>query len=154
MSRLLPADTFLYFSPQQDCERVWVDTIGKATNHIYISCFGITNKKIADVLIAQFQKGVTVKVCVDKMQAAGKGSLINDLKSAGIEVIVKPVGILEHNKFLDCDGRDGIIGSWNLSESAQRQDNSMVLFLDETNLVLQIEDAWKIIYGRDKFRAK
>ena len=144
------AGVSVYFSPQDNCEKVWVNAIGAATNHIYVSCFGIENQRIADALIERAKRGIAVKVCCDKLQAAGKGSLTGQLKAAGIEVIVKKTAVLEHNKMMAIDGRSGIVGSWNLSDRAQAQDNSLVLFSGETNLVSQIETAWQAIYRRDR----
>ena len=138
------------FSPQDNCEQIWIDVINSATNHIHIACYGITNDKIGDALIEQAKNKIKVILCVDKLQASGRKSLTNKLKNNNIEVIIKKRSALQHNKMISVDGRDGIIGAWNLSNSAQKQDNSIVLFINQTNHVASIENAWMIIYKRDK----
>lgn len=61
------------------------------------------------------------------MQAAGRYDLHSELEAAGITVIIKPKRTLEHNKLCVIAGKKIIMGSWNWSNSAQKQDNSDVL---------------------------
>src|ERR1017187_10097254 len=83
------ADLSVYFSPQDDCAAVWTNTICRATNHVYVSCYGIENRRIVSALISQHQKGISVKVCIDLIESTARGSLVSSLRQAGIEVVVK-----------------------------------------------------------------
>ena len=115
----------VYFSPENNLEKIWIDTINRSTNYIYVSCFGISNDKISECLVKNKKNGRKIIVCVDNLQSRGNGSDIELLKKYEIEVVVKKTKTLEHNKFLVVDGRDAIIGSYNLSESSQKQDSIM-----------------------------
>lgn len=144
------ASVDVYFSPENNCEVQFVSLINKAHHSIKISCFGITNANIYSAILAAFKRGVKVLICEDKMQAGGKHDLSKTIKAAGIEDVIKKVQVLEHNKILSVDGMDAIIGSWNLSENAQSQDNSIVVFQNEPEIVSQIDAAIERIYKRDK----
>lgn len=138
-----------YYSPQDNCEAVWTNLINQATNHIYISCFGMTNKRIANALINQHNKGIVVKVCMDNVQSTDHGNQVSNLRTNGIEVVIKPSVFLEHNKMVSIDKNSGIVGSYNLSYAAESQDNSLVLFINQPNFVSTIEQAFTNIYYRD-----
>lgn len=146
----LYAEITTCFTPYEDCEAKFIDVIDSAQHDIKISCFGLTNEDVAKALVEAKNRGVIVLVCVDKMQSGSKHDKKNYLQSEGIEVIVKKTSVLEHNKMIIADGKHGIIGSWNISKNANKQDNSMVIFKDEPLFAEQIESAILRIYDRDK----
>ena len=141
----------IYFSPYDNCEKSWVDTIVKASSYVYVSCFGITNENITKALCDKSKKGIKVIVCTDKMQAGNKTALIRgqELKAAGAEYIIKKIQVLEHNKMVVVDDKYCIIGSWNLSGNAQSQDNSIAVF-DNKTVATKVKTAILRIYQRDK----
>ena len=138
------------FSPRQDCEIEFVTMIENAKKSVLISCFGITNKKIADAIIDAQSRGCKVLVCADKTQSAGTSSLRDYLIKSGIEYVTKKAVVLEHNKCVTVDGINSIIGSWNFSNSAQKQDNSIVVFENEPEVAKIVEEDINWIYERDK----
>lgn len=144
------ASVDLYFSPYDNIEDRWVEMIESAKNSIHISCFGLTNQRIYEALVRKRAEGLRVLVCMDKMQAAGKHSLDEELSDNDVEVVIKPRHVLEHNKMIVVDGRSAIVGSWNLSETAQKQDNSVAVMINEPILALEVEEAILRIYNRDK----
>lgn len=144
------ASVAVYFSPENNCEAQFVNLINKAQHTIKISCFGITNTNIYNAILAAHKRGVQVLICEDKMQAAGKSDKSKEMPSDGIEDVIKKTAVLEHNKMLVVDGNDTIIGSWNLSQNAQSQDNSIVVFQDEPVIAAQATAAITKIYQRDK----
>lgn len=144
------ASITVYFSPRQNCEKPFVDMIAKAHKIIRISCFGLTNPNIYKALLDAHQRGVKILVCEDKMQAGGKHDYSHQMAHDGIENVIKKTHVLEHNKMMTIDGLDGIMGSWNLSNNAQSQDNGIAVFKDEPDFVAQMNDDIEFIYKRDK----
>lgn len=140
----------LYFSPYDDCEKIWLEVINSAQSYIYISCFGLTNPRIYDALIQKHLAGVKVLVLEDKRQSASRYDYRNKFRLNKIETIIKKIGTLEHNKMIVVDDKNAIVGSWNLSKAAQKQDNSIVLFLNEPEIAKQVKNAILRIYERDK----
>ena len=58
--------------------------------------------------------------------------------------------MLKHNKFCVLDVAIVIMGSWNWSNSAQRQDNSDVIITDCPKVAQAFEAAFQRIMERDK----
>lgn len=94
--------------------------------------------------------GVDIKLCLDKTQSAGKHSTHKELKDAGAGIIIKKSGVLEHNKFCVIDDKTVIMGSWNFSNSAQKQDNSIVVMSRCSETTKKFSKAFERIYKRDK----
>jgi phosphatidylserine/phosphatidylglycerophosphate/cardiolipin synthase-like enzyme len=60
------------------------------------------------------------------------------------------ISLLEHNKFCVIDNAMVMMGSWNYSNSAQKQDNSIVVLSGCDEIVKQFEAAFQRIHKRDK----
>lgn len=140
----------VFFSPTDNLEKVWLETINLATNRIYVSCFGLFNTNIWAGLKKKNENGVEIVVCVDRVMSKAKGSQVTNVANEDIEIVVKKTTVFEHNKFIVVDGKHAIIGSYNLSERAQLQDNSLVLFINQPAYAQKIEKNFMKIYARDK----
>lgn len=139
-----------YFSPTEDVQAVALKEIQDATTSIHCSLFGITNSVLGDALAAADKRGLDVELALDKTQSAGKASLDKVLKRAGLVVTIKKRVVLEHNKYCVFDGTSVLMGSWNWSNNAQKQDNSDILFKDCPDIAKAFEANYQMIYARDK----
>lgn len=139
-----------YFSPYEDIEGLVVDELKVAGESIHCSLYGITNSRITEVLINRVSSGVDIRLCLDKTQSAGKHSTHRELKDAGVEVVIKKAGVLEHNKFCVIDNKTVVMGSYNFSGSAQKQDNSIVVMSKCDPVTEKFNNAFMRIYRRDK----
>ena len=138
------------FSPTDRVDDAIHAQLQHASKSVHCSLYGITNLRLANDLIAVKKRGVDVGVGLDKIQAAGKHDLHNKLQAVGILIEIKPVATLEHNKFCVLDGAIVIMGSWNWSNSAQKQDNSDVIITDCPNVGQAFEAAYQRIIERDR----
>src|SRR2546426_4539426 len=138
------------FSPYDKVDDAINAQLTQATKTVHCSLYGITNQRLASDLIAAKQRGAEVGVGLDKMQAAGKSDLHAKLQAAGIQIEIKPVATLEHNKFCVIDGTMVTMGSWNWSNNAQKQDNSDVIITDCPKVAQAFEAAFQRIMERDK----
>jgi phosphatidylserine/phosphatidylglycerophosphate/cardiolipin synthase-like enzyme len=139
-----------YFSPYDNVETVVVNRLDGAKEYVKCSLYGITNKKITETLIKKISEGVSVMLCLDKIQSSGGSSKHKELEKAGADVVIKKSSVLEHNKFCVIDGKIVIMGSWNFSANAQKQDNSTVEITACSNIIDKFEAAFERIYNRDK----
>ncbi len=139
-----------FFSPYDNVEAVVINNIIMADSSIHCSLYGIENQKITDAMKAAISKKIDVKLCLDKMQAAGKSSTHKQLQDAGAEIVIKPINVLNHNKFCVLDKNRVLMGSWNYSHSSSFQDNSMVVLSNCDDVVKTFEDAFQRIHDRDK----
>lgn len=138
------------FSPYDKVDEAIHVQLKQASRTVHCSLYGITNLRLANDLIAAKKRGADVGVGLDKTQASGQHDLHDKLRNAGILVEIKPVGVLEHNKFCVIDGAMVIMGSWNWSNSAQKQDNSDVIIADCPQVAHAFEAAYQRIIERDK----
>jgi PLD-like domain len=141
------------FSPYDRIDEAIHDQLVQARASIHCSLYGITNLRLATDLVEAKERFLDVGVGLDKLQAAGRYDLHAMLEAAGILVVVKPVATLEHNKFCVIDGTIVIMGSWNWSNSAQRQDNSEVIITDCPEVSHAFEAAYQRIMDRDRPRS-
>lgn len=65
------------FIPGQDCTHQITDRISKAEYSILVQAYGFSSKDITDALIAAKNRGVNVKVILDKSQRSQKYSLLH-----------------------------------------------------------------------------
>jgi phosphatidylserine/phosphatidylglycerophosphate/cardiolipin synthase-like enzyme len=146
-------DVQAHFTPIEKMTPIVISELQKAKKGVYLSLFGITNKAIADELISLHAQGVDVRVNLDHRQSMVKGSLLPELHAAGIPVVVKPTSALEHNKFMVIDPGTPhsflFFGSWNFSESAEKQDNSAAILRDCPGTIQSFMDDFNFITKRD-----
>lgn len=138
-----------YFSPWDDVIVPIHKVLMEARSSVYCSLYGITNRYLADDLITLSQRGVKVIVGLDKRQAHGRYDLHSELADNGVTVIIKPRVVLEHNKLCVIDGKTVIMGSYNWSSSAQKQDNSDIIIKNCPQMGKVFVDECKRIYSRD-----
>jgi phosphatidylserine/phosphatidylglycerophosphate/cardiolipin synthase-like enzyme len=138
------------FSPYDKVDDAIHAQLEQASKSVHCSLYGITNLRLANDLIAAKQRGADVGIGLDKTQAAGQHDLHATLQAAGILVAIKPVATLEHNKFFVIDRATVIMGSWNWSNSAQKQDNSDVIITDCPKVAQAFEAAFQRILERDR----
>lgn len=139
-----------HFSPQDNVEDIVVQRLSDASESVKCSLYGITNKRITATLIKKKKAGLDVTLCLDKTQSAGQSSTHGQLGKAGVEIVIKKTGVLEHNKFCVIDRQRVLMGSWNFSGNAQKQDNSQVDISGCADIVDRFTGAFKTIYERDK----
>ncbi len=140
----------ILFSPEDDIQSAWIREINKARKYIHIACFGISNPVIAHALESARSRGVEVILLEDNRQSRLRWDEHGVLQSDGCEVIIKKSTVLLHDKMGVFDGKDAIIGSWNLSESAEKQDNSDVVFINDPSVAQQTEKAWEWMFQRER----
>ena len=71
------------------------------------------------------------------------------MREKGITIVIKKGKGIENNKMISVDKKNGIIGSYNLFKSSQKNDNSLVLFWNMPEHVRFIEEICYKIYYRD-----
>ncbi len=137
------------FSPYDKVDDAINAQLLQASKSVHCSLYGITNLRLANDLIAVKKRGADVGVGLDKKQATGKSDLHAKLQDAGIIIEIKPKNVLEHNKFCVIDGVTVVMGSWNWTNSAQKQDNSDVIITNCPKVAQAFEAAFQRIMERD-----
>lgn len=139
----------IYFTPGPDCENNIVAQIDDAMHTIDVAVYSITNDKIMDSLLAAHNRGVRVRVISDRLQAAGRASLIGRIRDGGIPVVLNTKHKIMHNKFAIFDRRDIETGSYNWTSSATKSNAENCMFFPEQDKAFtnQFKTLWELYRG-------
>lgn len=126
------------FTPYDDGQTRYLKLIDSAQESIYIASFAFANDAVTERLIElkKERPKLTIRVLTDSRQSGSSDpSKWNDqrknierARAAGIEVVIgksESYGQIMHHKYTVVDGLWVFSGSWNLSDSADRQANEL-----------------------------
>ncbi len=122
------------FSPKDNCAQEIVSKIDKAKDYVYVAMYYFTSRPIAQALIRARDRGVDVKVCLDKEQPTYEYSKSRFLENKGINIkLIGGSGIM-HNKFCIIDDHITITGSYNWTVSADLKNDENVLVIESKEI--------------------
>lgn len=140
----------ILFSPEDDVKAALDRLPNTATVSLDIEIYGLTDMVLIQNVLTFAQQGGHVRVMNDRSQSAGKAdkAALQALADAGavlaadrnaqgsiaVKVVESTHGAIDHQKVAIVDGEKGALddsssvwyGSYNFSDSAQRQDNTAV----------------------------
>lgn len=132
------------FSPNGGATALVVSAIDAARREILVQAYGFTSRPIAEALVHARQRGVAVRVILDKSQRSQRGSLGEFIAAQGIEVGVDAKHAIAHNKVMVIDGEAVVTGSFNFTASAESRNAENVLILrGSPETVLRYRENWE-----------
>jgi phospholipase D len=134
------------FTPPSGCGAVIANQISKAQESIHVQAYGFTSGEIAKALINANNRGVKVRVLLDKSNIGAKYSKMRDLRKAGIEVLIDEVSGIAHNKIIIIDGSAVITGSFNFTTSADIRNTENVIIVQNKPLAQKYLQNWHARY--------
>lgn len=108
-----------YFSPNQGTADVVIGFIDRCNVYLDIAMYSLTYDPITDALIRAHERGVKIRVLMDKSQAGNKYADDEKLETAGIQVLRDRKSGLMHHKFAIGDGTAVGLGSFNWTKNAE-----------------------------------
>ncbi|MBX9671429.1 MAG: hypothetical protein K2X93_27820 [Candidatus Obscuribacterales bacterium] len=138
------------FTPYDNGIAAYLKFLDKATKSVNIAAYSLTHDEITAKLIELKGRGVTVRVLLDQSQSANKDQKeqIENLRAAGIEVVIgksEAYGQIMHHKYTIIDGLWVHNGSWNFSNSASKQANTLE-FIKSPTRAKKFLDNWERMY--------
>jgi phosphatidylserine/phosphatidylglycerophosphate/cardiolipin synthase-like enzyme len=137
----------VYFSPGDACLHAIIGHLESAQSTLKICVFTISDNRISDTLIQCFRDGVQVRIITDNDKAYDRGSDIQRIAEAGVEVRVDHTKHHMHHKFAIIDNRRVITGSYNWTHSAALYNQENILISDEkivvTKYIQEFKRLWK-----------
>jgi phospholipase D len=130
------------FSPGGHCTQFIEETIAKAQNTILAQAYAFTSLPIADALIKAHQRGVVVRILVDRSQLDSKYTQIRHVAEQGIFVAVDRVPGIAHNKVMIIDDRYVLTGSFNWTKAAETINAENLLLINDTKTNKIYKEAW------------
>ena len=132
----------LCFTPPSNCANLITDVIDRGKNTIHMQAYGLTHPEIINSLIKANERGVKVRILLDRSNLTQKYSKIEELKQAGIEVGIDRVSGIAHNKIIIVDLYTTVTGSFNFTVSAAKRNVENVLIIQDSKIAHSYLQNW------------
>jgi phosphatidylserine/phosphatidylglycerophosphate/cardiolipin synthase-like enzyme len=122
------------------------DFVNSATSSLDMTMYELEDATAVNDLIALKNKGVTVRVVLDRQHQSDNSSAYNALKGAGVGVVWSPSAfVYTHQKTITVDGARSLILTGNLTSQYYTTSRDYGVFDDDTRDVASIEK----VFGAD-----
>lgn len=129
------AKTEVYFSLYDNPQKEIIKNINQAQASINIAMYIFTDKEIALPLVKARERGVKVRLYLDKDQVDYKYSQSRFLVQKGIKTRISTNNYIMHNKFAIIDNRLLLTGSYNWTFSANNRNDENLMVLDDPEII-------------------
>jgi len=134
------------FSPKGGCQDAIIALIDKAHKTIDIAMYYLTSREIAQALVRAKDRGVQVRVLLDKSQETQKFSKSRYLIKRGFSVRYHTGYGLMHNKFAVIDNAVLIAGSFNWTPTADQQNEENLLIINDPGTVQKFAERFEYLW--------
>jgi len=130
------------FTPPSGCTKFIANQIDKAEESIYMQAYGMSDSLITAALINAKERGVKVKILLDRSNLKQKFSKLHELQRAKIEVGIDRVPGIAHNKVIIIDKKKVITGSFNFTSAADKRNAENVIIIEDAELANSYLQNW------------
>ncbi len=150
------AKTEVYYSLYDDPEAVIINNIAKAEELISIAMYTFTDVEIAQAILEARDRGIDIKIFLDRSQVKAKYSRSRYFVQNGIEVRISSNSYIMHNKFAVIDNEVVITGSYNWTASAGERNDENLLVINDNYIVERYQDyfnnLWDNKYSLERYQ--
>lgn len=140
---LRDAPAQVYFSPDGGAQAALVGAIGQARKTILVQAYSFTSAPIAGALKAARDRGLDVRVILDRSQRSERYTGLTYLVHAGVPVWVDAAHAIAHNKVMVFDGRVVATGSFNFTKAAEGRNAENLLLVESPALAELYARNWR-----------
>lgn len=122
------------FTPEYhdgNCTEQISSAIRRARKSILVQAYSFTSAPIAKTLVEAHQRGVDVRVILDRSNVRQGYSSAVFLEHMGIPTMIDSEHAIAHNKVMIIDEHQVISGSFNFTRAAEDRNAENVLFIDD-----------------------
>jgi phosphatidylserine/phosphatidylglycerophosphate/cardiolipin synthase-like enzyme len=150
------AKTEVYFSLYDNPQKEIIKNINQSQAFINIAMYTFTDKEILLPLINAQERGVKVRVYLDRSQIESTYSISRLLVQKGIKVRISTNNYIMHNKFAIIDNRLLLTGSYNWTASANNRNDENLMAIDDPEIIEifqnQFVNLWNNKYSLERTR--
>ena len=150
------AKTEVYFSLYDNPQKEIIKNINQAEAFINIAMYIFTDREIALPLVKAQERGVKVRLYLDKEQVEYQYSQSRFLVQKGIKTRVSTNNYIMHNKFAIIDNRILLTCSYNWTFSASNRNDENLMVIDDLELIEifqnQFVNLWTNRYSLERTR--
>ena len=133
----------VYFAPSPNLASSIVRVIDESEHEVLVQAYGFTHNGIAQALVRAHQRGVIVRVLLDKKSQSSNRFVIDVLAGADIDVREDGKHAIAHNKVMVIDQSIVITGSFNFTNSAVTRNAENFLVLRSLDLAQKYRSQWQ-----------
>ena len=138
----------VYFSLYDDPESIIIEKIDNAKDFINIAMYTFTDREIAQSILKAKDRGVDVKIYLDRSQVNAKYTKSRYFINNGIKNIrISSNNYIMHNKFAVIDNEMVITGSYNWTASAGERNDENLLVIDDKNIIKEYQNQFNILWN-------
>ena len=137
-----------YFSPYGGCTDAIVDEIDNAQKTIDVGIYTFTSRPISQAIVRAYERGVQMRVIMDRNQAAERFSKKRYIVKKGIPVELNTGDGIMHNKFAVIDSSIVITGSFNWTNSAERYNYENIIIVNSLEFAMRYEKYFAKMWKR------
>ena len=145
----LPTLPEVGFAPDQGAEALILKAIDASTSSVRLSAFAFSSRLIRNALIMAKRRGIDVRVVVDERhnidddpKRIGRNAL-GALANAGIPVRTNHDYRIHHDKFIVVDACHVQTGSYNYTDSANKNSENVVVLWNNPDLAAKYLAHWE-----------
>jgi len=140
------AKTEVYFSLYDNPQKEIIKNINQAEAFINIAMYIFTDKEIALPLVKAQERGVKVRLYLDKDQVDYKYSQSRFLVQKGIKTRISSNKYIMHNKFAIIDNRILLTGSYNWTFSANNRNDENLMVIDDPEIIARYQNQFEKLW--------
>ena len=129
------AKTEVYFSLYDNPQKEIIKNINQAEAFINMAMYIFTDREIALPLVKAQERGVKVRLYLDKEQVEYQYSQSRFLVQGGIKTRISSNKYIMHNKFAIIDNRILLTGSYNWTFSANNRNDENLMVIDDPEII-------------------
>ena len=134
------------FSPREECGHKLIQVFNSAQKTIDIAIFSITHPGITKAIIAAKNRGVAIRIIVDKRQSEGLKSQVNKIMAASIPIKIGNASGTMHDKYSIIDGMIMQTGSFNYTTSATSFNTENQIYISDENAIKRYQENFEILW--------
>jgi len=133
----------VYFTPPANAAAAIVNAIDASEREVLVQAYGFTHNAIAQALVRAHQRGVMVRVLLDRKSQSSNRYVMDVLSDAQIELRQDDKHSIAHNKVMVIDQAIVITGSFNFTNSAATRNAENFLVLKSADLAEKYRLQWQ-----------
>ena len=126
-----PMRVQVLFAPEDGVAQKIAERIGQASSQIRFLAFSFTHDGIGQAVLDRAKAGISVAGVFEKTGSETRFSEMGAMKQAGLKVYQDGNPYVMHHKVFVLDGKTTIVGSFNFSDGADRDNDENVLIVDD-----------------------
>jgi len=132
----------VYFSPRGGCTEAIVKALAGARKSVLVQAYSFTSAPIGGALKAAHDRGVDVRILLDRSQRSQHYSSATFFQHAGIPTWIDSAHAIAHNKVMVIDGETVVTGSFNFTKAAEEHNAENLVVLKDRALAARYAENW------------